>query len=461
MERPNILIFMTDQQHAETIGNNGLCRTPHLGRLIKDGVTFTNAFTPCPMCTPARASTMTGLYPHQHKLIQNAHSKMTMRDALEEETIGDAMKKAGYQTVYSGKWHVGLTNPTEHGFDKELQLESKNEDEEIKKPVRIQDQNGSRILAGTAAYPAEDSFVFRMARSVVRWLDDDQKGNQPFLMFASCHEPHVPWIVPEPYASMYDPSGIPEWSSYRDDLKDKPMTYTKHYNGVNFCRLQNNWSVMSDALSKYYGAVSMADDAFGMILSKLEEKKLLDNTIIVFTSDHGELMGRHGLIGKNEIMLDDLIRIPMVFYWKGKFLPGKRNDFISLNDLYNTLLELGGSDTDDGKESISFVPALNGRSFPARKEIVVQHHGATIHMNTVRAIRTEQYKYVFRAHEMDEFYDLEQDSEEMTNLIGHPEYREEILKMRQRLLDWAKLYQDTALLGMDQAFANPQQAEFN
>jgi arylsulfatase A-like enzyme len=461
MRKPNILVFMTDQQHAETIGEDGLCQTPHLNQLMKNGVTFSNAYTPCPMCTPARASAMTGLYPHQHKLVQNAHSLMTMRDCLHETdtTIGSALKEAGYRTAYAGKWHVGTSNPNEYGFDAVLNMQPGTKDVRVSDQVIVRDRYGEKILSGTADDSPENAYSFRVAKRVNDWLDKQDGNDKPFFLFASCHEPHVPWIVPEPYASMYDPSEIEVWDSYQDDLNDKPMTYKKHYFNIQFCRIQNNWPLMAKALSKYYGAVSMADNAFGTILKKLEEKKLMDNTIILFTSDHGEMMGRHGLIGKNELAVDDLIRIPLVAYWKGHFLQGNCDELISLTDLYNTIMDLAGAEPNDRVDSVSFAPALRGEAFNGREEVVIEHHGATIHMNTIRAIRTKEYKYVFRAHEIDEFYDLMRDPHEMTNRIADPAYREEIWNLRERLLEWARRHEDFAVQGLEQAFANPDQDE--
>ncbi|MDR6550845.1 sulfatase-like hydrolase/transferase [Paenibacillus qinlingensis] len=464
MNRPNILVIMTDQQHAETIGPNGLCKTPNIDRLMKEGVTFTSAFTPCPMCTPARASTMTGTNPHQHKLVQNAHSLMRIKDSLavEDVTIGSAMQQAGYETVYGGKWHVGSGSPLEHGFDNALPIEESYSKGNYTNEAVIEEWNGNKkTIAATAIYPAEDSYVFRLAKEIGHWLDGyDGSSEKPFFLFASCHEPHVPWIVPEPYASMYSSMELEPWPSYNDDYSDKPMTYSKHYNDINFCRIQNDWPRMKGLLQHYFGAVTLVDDAVGRIVDDLEQRGLLDNTIILFTTDHGEMMGRHGMIGKNEIMLEDLIRIPMVAYWKNHFQAGECRELVTLCDLFNTVLDLAGAEKNTELDSVSFAPALYGRDFPSRKEVVIEHHGATIHWNTVRAIRDQRYKYVFRAHEIDELYDLEVDPHELLNRISDPQYREIALDLRKRLVAWAVEHQDFAVEGLKRAFQHPHPVEF-
>ncbi|MFS0726641.1 sulfatase-like hydrolase/transferase [Paenibacillus sp. 1P07SE] len=467
-KKPNILLFMTDQQHVETVGKSKLCRTPRIDALMEQSVVFSNAYTNCPMCTPARTSAMTGLHPHQHLIIQNAHSKMAFRNKLDPEvdTIGDAMQEQGYTTVQAGKWHIGDSQPQEHGFRHRLQLRSGPQDTGRTDRILLQDRYGEHTIASTQSFPAGESEVFRLAESVNDWLDgyaDEAAGEgekQPFFMFASCIEPHVPWNVPEPYASMYDPAELEEWDNYRDDYAGKPMTFAKHYYDVNFLRIRNDWPMMAKALAKYYGMVTMIDDAFGLILDKLEARGLLDDTIILFTSDHGEMMGRHGLIGKNELLQDDLIRIPFLAYAKGQFPPRTVPHPLLLTDLFNTILELAGGAAREQLDSLSFAPLLRGGDQPPRAEVVMQHHGATINLNVIRGIRTERYKYVFRPHEIDEFYDLAEDPWERNNRIGDPQVREVIWELRERLLAWAKRTADFAHDGMQRSFANPEAIEF-
>jgi arylsulfatase A-like enzyme len=461
-KQPNIILFVTDQQHAETIGREGLCQTPRLNGLIEGGVRFTHAYTPTPMCTPARGSLVTGLYPHQHKLVRNTHGTdvedYTIRGL---ETIGSALAAEGYRTVYAGKWHVGKTPPEENGFQEILEPKEAGSKGPRTDIITISDGLGEEVLAATAGYKAEDSFVHRLARGVNEWLEQPDAGGQPFLLMACCHEPHVPWVVPEPYASMYDPAFLSEWDSYRDCFDNKPLTYTKHYTKVNFCRLQNDWPRMARALAKYYGAVTMVDDAFGTILDTLEARGLMDDTIILFTSDHGELLGRHGLIGKNELALDDIIHIPFVFYGRGRFISGTCDSFVSLCDVYNTIMELAGAQLRTHMDSRSLVPYLQGEPESAneRNSVVIQHDGTNF-PNTVRAIRTKQHKYVFRPHELDEFYDLVIDPSERVNRIHDPAYRGLVVLMREKLLDWAEQNGDSSRGSMKVFFANPEQPEF-
>ncbi|WJH34443.1 sulfatase-like hydrolase/transferase [Paenibacillus sp. CC-CFT747] len=463
-KRPNILVFMTDQQHADTIGPAGLCRTPHLDALMEEGVAFSRAFTACPMCTPSRATVMTGLYPHEHRLVMNAHSALTLQERLSEgtQTIGSTLRERGYRTVYAGKWHVGNSLPTEYGFDEELKKRAAHNHPEsgrIRDKVVLKDRIGEKVLAGSSDASPGETDEFRLAEAVNGWLEAHQEDEEPFFLFASCGKPHVPWIVPEPYASLYDPQQILEWPSYRDDWRGKPETYRKNYLNINFCRLPNQWPVMAKALAKYFGLVTMVDDAFGSIVKKLEETGLIDHTMIIFTSDHGEMMGRHGLVGKTAIMLDDLIRVPLVVYWKGRLIPGVRDELVSLQDLFHTLMEVAGGQADGKLDSVSFLPSLYGKDGTGRDAVYVEHHGTTA-MQCVRAVRTARYKYVFRAHETDELYDLEQDPDEMTNRIHDPGYAEPKERLRVMLLQWSEASGDFARQAIVSCFANEEGVVF-
>ncbi|WP_168121432.1 sulfatase-like hydrolase/transferase [Paenibacillus sp. HB172176] len=456
-KRPHILLYMTDQQNADTIGERGLCHTPHLNRLMKDGVTFASAFTNCPMCTPARATALTGLHPHQHKLIQNSHSHMAFVNKLdpETETLGTALRREGYHTVYAGKWHIGSTGPEEHGFAEKLHLAKPAAEPEITPVVTLKKRYGDEVLAGTTA-EWEHTESFRLSAAVSDWLDRRSDEDDPFFLFASCIEPHVPWIAPKAYSDKYNPELMQEWDNFRDDYRDKPTTFTKHGGNANFCRMNNDWDRTASALSCYYGTVTMLDEAFGSIVDKLKEKGLFDDTVIIFTSDHGELMGRHGLVGKNELALEDLIRIPLVMYWKGHFMPGVCESFITLTDLFNTVMELADAPRREQLDSLSYVPCLRGERFKGREEVFVEHHGATVTLNVVRAVRTGRFKYVFRVHEVDELYDLANDPQEMTNLFRDPAYRETVWEMRGKLLAWAEETDDFALNTLRSFFDNPE-----
>lgn len=457
--KPNILVFMTDQQHVATSRAEGPCRTPHLDRLAAGGCRFTHAFTPTPICTPARSCFQTGLLPHQHKLLHNAHRGKGLHilgDFLPgTRVLGGALRDAGYRSAYFGKWDSGLEHePDRHGYElyrggNDLPA-GPGSDDVRSEFVRIPGENDERrsVVSCTTTRSPEDSAPFRIAAAVEEFLDNPSGDNRPFFIFASCTEPHVPWICPREYAGLYDPADIPEPPSYRDTFEGRPASYLGDYNLHNYCHLPGDWPSMAQALAHYYGVVSMIDDALGRMLESLERRGLIDDTLVLFTSDHGEHMGAHGLVGKNCNLLDELVRIPLVIACPDRFKPQTSEALVSLTDGYATLLDVAGASESAPPASRSLTPLLRGEAtdrFPDR--MVMEHHG-TFFLECVRGIRTRRYKYVFRSRETDELYDLQTDPWEMRNRIGDPVLAATLAELRAELLAYMETHQDPAARGM-------------
>jgi arylsulfatase A-like enzyme len=210
---------------------------------------------------------------------------------------------------------------------------------------------------------------------------------------------------------------------------------------------------MAQAIAHCYGVISIVDDALGRMLDALEGQGLLDNTMVVFTSDHGEHLGRHGLIGKGANLLDDLVRIPLVVSWPGRFRAQTCDAMVDLTDGFATLLDVAGSSNQPPPTSRSLVPLLEARvtdAFPDRA--FFQHHGTSF-LDCVRGIRTRHHKYVFRAHDMDEFYDLDAAPDETENLIDAPACQSTIDGLRQELVEWMTENQDMAARGVAARFS--------
>jgi len=450
---PNILIFMPDQMHRETIGPGGLCETPNFDSLARDGVVFTHAFTPTPICTPARASALTGLLPHQHTLLHNSHMDYPVRNHLPEgmPTFADELTQAGYETYYAGKWHVGKTNkPSHHGFKHvaELPPHSKFPEDKFAHEIRIPNRcTAKNTLAATTTEILEETQPWMVCQSAAEMIHghERERPDQPFLLFASTDMPHVPWCTPESYVARYDADAIEPWANYEDDLADKPVAYRKHYNGWDFCRIPNNWPVAARALTHYFGMISLIDEAFGRILRALEETGLRENTLIIVTSDHGELMGRYGLFGKNEMLCDDLVRIPLILTWPERIAVGDRRDeMVTLCDLYPTLLHAAGVSA-DGRSLLSLLDGTASCDWP--DEVYLEHHG-DLQYNLVRGIRDRHYKYVYWANDRDEFYDLEEDPWERRNLAEATEHGDLLGTYRGKLLGQMEKTGDPFLRGV-------------
>ncbi|MAE65702.1 MAG: hypothetical protein CMJ18_15645 [Phycisphaeraceae bacterium] len=456
--RPDIFLFMPDQMHRETVGPGGLCRTPNFDALASRGTAFSRAFTPTPICTPARASTFTGMLPHQHRLLHNAHMTYPKQRTLPAglTTFADELRAAGYATFYTGKWHVGTDEPTDHGFDRvetasaSATCDDRLVSERVLVPNRCPDKN---VLAATTAQDRDDTEPWQVCRSTADFIrcHHQSEPDRPFLAFASTSAPHVPWFTPASYVSTYDAGALQPWPNYGDDLADKPESWRKHYNGYDYCRLAGNWPRAAHALTHYYGMITLIDEAFGLVVEALETTSRLDNTLIVVASDHGELMGRHGLFGKNEMLSEDLIRIPLTVSWPAQLGGGRSLDaIVTLCDLFPTLLDAagaGGSGT-DARAGRSLLPLMkDGQASVWPDEVYLQHHG-DLQYNLVRAVRGRRFKYVYWANDRDELYDLHLDPWEQRNLAADARYVDLLDAQRERLLHHMTETDDPFLRGV-------------
>lgn len=460
--RPDIIVFMTDQQHCRTVGNKSICKTPNLNALLGKGTFFDNAFCPTPICTPSRASCQTGLLPHQHRLVHNTHRNYHILEDLPDgsKTLGSVFSNAGYQTGYAGKWHVGKKKtPLDFGYNhfpqtRQHKADAKSYDD----PVFVPGTSGKSIISAVSKTRKEDTEPFIVAEAADSLIKDFSSHKEPFFLFVSTLSPHVPWICPEEYASLYDPGKIIVPGSYGRKMSGKPYSYEHHYNGHNDCRLFDDWKSVAKSIARYYGICTLIDDAFGALLESLRKNGRYDNTWIIFTSDHGEMLGGHGMIGKGEYLLDDLIRIPLGIK-APEGMPCRRHadEFVGLTDIFATLADAAGIKTEIPASSRSLLPLIgkpgSKEIFP--DEIVTEHHGSMF-FNTVRALSTAEFKYVFRAHEEDELYDLKKDPEEIHNLVSDGNYSQVLLRMRKRLVEKMEESGDMAARGAaSELFSNP------
>ncbi|MFA6290644.1 MAG: sulfatase-like hydrolase/transferase [Victivallales bacterium] len=460
--KPDIIVFMTDQQHCRTIGGRSVCKTPNLNALLQSGTLFDNAFCPTPICTPSRASCQTGLLPHQHRLVHNTHRNYHILEDLPTgtKTLGNIFSDAGYQTGYAGKWHVGKNKtPLDFGYKHFPQTRQHKADANSHKdPVFIPGTSGKSIISAVSQTSRENTEPFLVAETADSLIRDFSGRSEPFFLFISTLSPHVPWICPKEYADLYNPGEIDAPSSYSRGMTGKPYSYKHHYNGHNDCRFPDDWKSIAVSIARYYGICTLIDDAFGAIIESLKRNGRFDNTWIIFTSDHGEMLGEHGMIGKGEYLLDDLIRIPLAIKAPAG-IPSRihADEFVGLTDIFATLADAAGLKTEIPASSRSLLPLLEKAGsreiFP--DEMVTEHHGSMF-FNTVRALRTADFKYVFRAHEDDELYDLKKDPGEMVNLVADSNYAPTLLQMRKRLVEKMTDSGDMAAKGAEsELFLNP------
>jgi arylsulfatase A-like enzyme len=457
--RPNVLLLLTDQERADLVAPDGLpVETPNIDRLRDEGMWFESAYTPTSICTSARASLLTGLYPHAHGLLNNSHEADAIRTDLPAElpTLGELLAESGYTNTYLGKWHVSHNHtPGDFGFryfggsdyhhdNFDVAFEHYRESQGIRVPeTDVEDRlyagegDDRTLVAGTDPVPVEASRPYFLAERTInaleRWCDRD---SQPCFHRTDFLGPHHPYVVPEPYASMYDPSEIEPWGNYAETFDGKPRVHEQylHYRGVD----SFDWETWAEAVAKYFGFMTLIDDQIGRILDALDEFGLTDETAVVHTSDHGDLTGSHRLFNKGPMMYDETYRIPLVVRWPGVVEPGSQSTaFVRLHDLMPTFCEWADIEPSEELHARSIQPLLKGNTpddWPA--STYAQYHGDEFGLYSQRMVRTEEYKFVYNGPDRNELYDLTADPHELQNIIDHPQYAEVQMEMEDRLVDW-------------------------
>ncbi|MGQ9632384.1 MAG: sulfatase-like hydrolase/transferase [bacterium] len=447
--RPNVLLLMTDQQQARTVDPLSHCITPSLDRLSKEGVRFSRAYTPNAICSPARASLFTGLLPHSHGMVDCTHTVDDYRARLKEglDFWSQHLREAGYKMGYFGKWHVERSNQLNRfGFDefelsgsqkfaeyrRSMGLPPKPERFSLKYSVR---QKGYRDFTLYGAYdePVEaTSEYYIYSRGIEFIRDAARNGSRPWCLVISTQGPHDPYIVPEGYCSMYDPKKIPKPANFNDDLSGKPNIYKR----IKSVWRDLTWENYAQATACYYAFCTMIDEQVGRALEVLDETGQSEDTIVIYTTDHGDMMGGHGLMLKGVPPFEEVYNIPLIIKWPSAGTAGAvRDELVNLCDIAPTILEM----TDCGKmskcEGRSIAPLLRGeRDWDS--EAFAEFHGQRF-FYTQRIIWNGRYKYVFNGFDFDELYDLENDPGELVNLAHEPDYKDVSGEMASKM--WAKI----------------------
>jgi len=379
MENPNILIIMTDQQAWNAVGYSGNKEidTPHLDKLASEGVNFNQAVTPCPVCVPARTSIFTGKLTETTDVRKNEDIENKDCDHL---TFDQALVKKGYKSEYYGKYHGPKNmaeiymNPTIEGMTMAEQvvewealyvknLKNKLEKRPLEKgetyettfygghiPYKldpldqkyIQVNEGEEIekhksqadVHGILDLSAEHNITAIQGRQTIDALE--RLKDHPFILTCSFHYPHVPITPVEPYASMYRKTDLTLPVSLTDERSNSP------YNSAEKITAYQKKEKIQDMTANYYALVTEIDDWVGQILDKLEELKLKENTLVIFISDHGELLGAHGMRGKFNFY-EESVRVPFVIRYPGKIKPAQTiNTPVSSLNIFPTVLEYAG-----------------------------------------------------------------------------------------------------------------------
>ena len=452
MRSPNLLFLMTDQQRADTLDPRTGCQTPTLDRLAAEGVRFRRCYTANPICSPARASLMTGLLPHTHGMVDVTHAVPDYRARFDAAlpVWPRALQEAGYDTAYYGKWHVERSNRLENfGFNAyEIEQYQQKlglvEVEEALSERRIVRQKGygDFLLCGVSDRPPESFPEYQMYSDGIEFLlKAAADPERPWALFLSTEAPHDPYIALKSIFQRYHLDDIDPPANFEDDLSGRPAIYRR----IQSVWHDLSWDDFAMATACYHASCTMVDEQIGRILRMLDELGMAENTIVVFTSDHGDYMAEHRLMLKGIPAFEGAYRIPLVI--RGPGVPAGReiSDVIGLIDLPPTLMELttGGSFPCHGR---SLLPLLREEAAGWQQEAFAECHGQRFNY-TQRILWRGSDKYVFNGFDEDELYDLDADPHELHNLAGEPESEALMESMAARM--WEIMWQtgDKTMLG--------------
>lgn len=455
----NILFLMTDQHRADTLGVYGSPRelTPALDSLARSGTLFERWYTPSAICTPARASLLTGQAPFRHKLLANNERNVGYLEDLADGTFTfpEALKGAGYNCGLIGKWHIGTEKNAEHyGFDGPdlpgwhnpvehedyLRYLSDNDlpPYEISDRIRGTLPNGGpgNLLAARLHQPVEATFEYYLATRTIEMLEryaaENVAEGTPFFLETSFFGPHLPYIVPDEYFDLVDPASVEMPKSIAETFAGKPPVQANYSAHWTFDTMPLETS--RKLIAVYHGYVALIDAQIARILDAVDRLGLRDSTAVFFSCDHGEFTGSHRLHDKGPAMYEDIYRTPGILRVPGQEPGVVRSEFVSLMDCTATILELAGLDATPAVDSRSLLPLASRDEVEWQEDIVCEFHGHHFPYPQ-RMLREDRYKLIVNPDSVNELYDLELDPDELLNIYSHPEME----PVRSRMM--ARLYQ--------------------
>jgi arylsulfatase A-like enzyme len=471
-QKPNILLFLTDQQRLSALGCYGptVCQTPNIDRIAAQGVRFETAYTTTPVCTPARATVMTGMYPHQHGFCCNAEDLQSGMHELRDRPglLSRRLIEAGYSCGYTGKWHlgsgwkkmfgyenhpalpqdVGFVGQNFHGHGGggfKLQEYQDYLSRNGWKHTVLPRHEGKRYPAeyGITEGPVESTVPYFLAEHTIGLIKNAIEEKKPFFIWHNEWGPHHPYYVPQEYYDLYKDLEIPPWPNFEfDALKDAmPHAMQRKEPAESF-----TWDDWAEAIRYYYAFTTLIDHQIGRVLDFLSETGLDKNTVTVFSSDHGDTIGSHGgMEDKGRCTFEEVQRIGMLFrlpeHHDRSPLPAGTvlKEWASLADLYPTFCDIAGAEYDKNEvKGRSLWPLLNGDKPAWRDRILIETNGLLGVAHTMFTIRHQHYKFSAGASGQCELYDLQSDPHEMRNLSRLPDMQPVVDQMKAILIDELK-----------------------
>ena len=436
-ERPNIVVVLVDDLAAGVVGEGSrfpFLDTPHINRLEREGASFPNSFVPTSVCSPSRASLLTGTYPHTHGVLINDVKDL----GPEPPNFPSLLKRAGYETAFVGKWHMdNARSDPRLDFDTWLSFAGQGV---YDNPVL--NENGRE-------YRAHGYTTDLLSDYAARWVQ--RRRERPFCLMLSHKAMHVPFTAAARHRFAFAGARLPEPANFAETFAGKPAWQRRY----KLCGLGPDtwdacdpsdipaslplepWNSQDHELLTYLRTLLAVDDGVGLLREALESVGQFDNTLFVFTSDNGFLLGAHRLFDKR-VMYEESLRVPLLLRYPQRITAGATPlGIVSSLDLAPTILESAGANVPASMQGRSLWPLLEGDPVSWRDTLLYeyfQEYGPGV--PTILGVRTERWKYVTYPdlpEDIGELYDLEKDPGELHNLIGKPRYAHIVRLMQGRL----------------------------
>jgi arylsulfatase A-like enzyme len=467
-EKPNLLFIWTDEQRADTmrVYGNSKIQTPNLNKFADENVVFENAYVSQTVCTPSRSTVLTGLWPHQNGCTEN-----NLPLAPHFKCLPEILNDSNYRTGYFGKWHLGDEIFAQHGFEEWQSIEDgyrkyyrperdlnrksaywhflKNRDFEP------DTASGDFSRGRVSRLPIEHSKTQFLERQAIDFLSRHQRD--PFLLHINFLEPHMPFSGPlndlHSAEAIELPASYFQFNSDREPLRYQLIRERYRQKGFegNDLKTEAGWQRL---LANYWGLVAQVDRSVGAILAALERLKLAENTIVVYTSDHGDMMSAHRLLAKT-VMYEEAARVPWLLRFPARIRQQVFRPRVSHIDLIPTLLELMRQPIPENLPGKSLVPLLAGKR-PVDPEIFLEWNPANrisrIPEESVGSSETQQkqaltasirtvitqdgWKLCRSNLDYSQLFNLQQDPGELTNLYYQPAYQSKILELEEKIRAW-------------------------
>ena len=450
MKRPNVLVIMSDQHSRAVSGCYGhqIVQTPHIDRIAAQGTLFENAFCASPLCGPSRVAWITGTHPHTNGVITHNNARHrsgnSYRVTINPQTpsLVRALGDSGYQTMGAGFMHAdhhvddgdrfAALGFESYGLTSETYAE-------IVGPEVSRQYSANGIISEMwehhyrnvegKPFPYDSSKMFdSMVMEDCKRLLAGRDPERPFFLYAGLRAPHPPWCAPPEFHGLYNPNDIGELPNYKVDFRDKPRRVIERVNYYELWNLPEE--MIRRSIAAYFGFVSYTDHCVGQLTGALEEAGLVDDTIVIYTSDHGEMLYENGICEKHTFF-ENALRIPLIVSHPGQLPSGGRSESLVSNiDILPSVLEMTGTEVPAHVEGRQLGPAFAGESI--RDHVYSEYYHS---LDPCRMVRDNRYKYIHTEEDICELYDLQNDPREQINLAWYSQYADRVARMDALAMD--------------------------